>query len=108
MIETKNIEWRVEVVPVTYFPHLNNADSDYLYHRCKDIVKDIERHVDGPLSCYIESTTVYICTHCGWSFEEPPQFEDLRCISAQDEYIKNMVIDMFRYEVRNPADKRAC
>jgi len=74
-------------------PDEENRNQEYKAV-CEDIVCQIERHVDGVGSIYVEFDTRHVCSFCGFDWDvntdpDDPDFgfgEPCCCTAAQDEW----------------------
>jgi len=87
IIHKENI--RVEVEPKLWGIGIAETEKDQV-RACKDIVEQIERHVDGVGLCQVLWDSVSYCEFCGYKWEtDEDTGEPLCCKKAQDEWKKN-------------------
>jgi len=55
---------------------------------CKDMIKDIERHVDGIEDIYQTHDMRYECSYCGYEWEEDENGCPVCCQKAIDDWEK--------------------
>lgn len=84
---------RIEVYPKVYGNYTKDKDISFNTSKniCKNIIDDIERHVDNIFSMKIVWDNNSVCSYCGndweqeWDNEEP-----MCCQKAIDEYHNNI------------------
>lgn len=55
---------------------------------CERMAKEIRRHVDGVGSAQVCWTTRYVCSYCGYEWEEDEDGVPVCCQAAIDEFEK--------------------
>lgn len=59
---------------------------------CEEMAKSIRRHVDDVHDCSVSFTTRYVCSHCGYEWEDDPETgEPCCCAKAQEEWATGKV-----------------
>ena len=80
--------YRVEVLPIPTMNIVQNTlRHRYYISECKELQRQIERHVDGVYTTYITWDTTVVCEHCGLLWEEGEDGEPLCCQRAADEWL---------------------
>ena len=79
--------FRVEIEPGPYHFRVNEKQ---ILRDCESIISDVKRHVDDVQSCEIRWDTEYICSFCGYEWDEDAETkEPLCCTSAIEEWENN-------------------
>ena len=85
--------WRITITPDLFFDRTNKSRE----LRCKEIIEEIERHVDHVDEMFIECDEKVICEYCGYDWKEVTEDDKqeneevglpLCCNKAQEEFLK--------------------
>lgn len=83
MKQTTLENWRVEIDPD--FFRLNTGDNDGRRSYCHDIVKQVERHIDGIDAVSVKFDRVSVCSHCGEPWGEKSDSYNGGCCDKDEE-----------------------
>ena len=84
-------DYRITVWPGSRFSRIPGDESD-----CKDIIGQINRHVDGVKECHVEFTERVICEFCKSEWEEDENGQPLCCNKAVEEWDSQHKVEIER------------
>jgi len=82
-------EYRIVVIPALY-RQLKEEFHPHNQRTCEDVVKEINRHVDGIDNVYIEKEFHLECPYCHLGWEDDDDGSPMCCQRAWDDWAKEV------------------